>query len=689
MNRTLLLIPFRNLAANKATSFIVGSIIFFGTFLVVLGTSLIDSIDNSMSKSITSSITGHMQVYSDATDDTLTLFGGGFMDSGNMGELRNFATIKNEVESLAEVKAVIPMGFVNGSISAGGNRIDQSLTDLRAALQQSDEAAINGLSGRLQSIAQDLLASRKNLLDIAVEQNTLNQSISDLQAVTEDSFWESLQIQPEEKLAFLENNIAKLGETGRMQYFRNLGTDLERFPEFFDRFEIVDGQMVPAGQRGYIISTQMYETRLKNPIARQFDKIHREKFDFDKSIADNPDLKSRAERLPRQYRRITYELTPDNAKRLSTELEKAFPKATGDLVSKLQTFLTLTDENFKSRYDFFYTVIKPMIKLHWFNIGDTITIRAVTQSGYYKSLNVKFYGTYRFKGLEESSMAGAFNLIDMLSFRELYGVMTEEMKDEMAQIRQEVEFQEVNRNDAEDMLFGESAEDSTTEVVDSESFETQIERQDSESLIQDSFTQNEVDEGLSLTGAVILHNQDSLDQAMNSIAQLNKAKQLNIQTTTWQGASGIIGQLIYVIRGVLYFAIVIIFLVAFVIINNSMVMATTERTPEIGAMRAIGAQRQFVMRIFIIETLILGLIAGLLGALAAAALLTHWGSSGIPAPADFFIFLFSGKHLYPTFTLSHLAFGMAVVVIISVASTIYPARIATKVEPVVAMRGRD
>ena len=117
-------------------------------------------------------------------------------------------------------------------------------------------------------------------------------------------------------------------------------------------------------------------------------------------------------------------------------------------------------------------------------------------------------------------------------------------------------------------------------------------------------------------------------------------------------------------------------------------MATTERTPEIGTMRAIGAQRQFVMRIFIFETLILGISTGILGSLAAAGLLTHWGNVGIPAPADFFIFLFSGKHLYPTFSVYHLLFGIAVVILISVASTFYPARIAAKVEPVVAMQGR-
>lgn len=687
MNRTLLLIPLRNLAAHKTATLIVGSIIFFGTFLVVLGTALIDSIDDSMSKSITSSITGHLQVYSDQTEDKLTLFGGSFMGGDDLGELRDFQTLKTELENLEEIKAVVPMGFVTGTISGGGNRIDQSINQMRDAIESGSLTELGGIKGRLQAIATDLVEARKKLLAIAEDQASLQNSLNDLNIILNEEFWAPIKSDPRPILEFLENNIAKLGETGRTHYFRNLGTDLSRFPKYFDRFEIAKGEMVPPGKRGYIVSTRMYETRLKNQIARQFDKIHKEKYDFGKSIADDPDLKNRAERLPRQYRRITYELTPKNTDHLSQEIEKLIPEAKGDLTAKLEAFLTIDDENFKSRYDFFYEVVAPMIKLYWFDVGDTVTIRSVTKSGYYKSLNIKFYGTYRFKGLEESSMAGAFNLMDMLSFRELYGVMTEEMKNELATIRNEVEFKDVERENVEDALFG--ADDSvTTENVDSMAFESEVSRAEVSERIQESFSESEINEGLSLTGAVILHNKDDLDNALESIATLNQSKQLGVQTITWQGASGIVGQLIYVIRGVLYFAIAIIFLVAFVIINNSMVMATTERTPEIGTMRAIGAQRQFVMRIFIFETLILGISAGILGSLAAAALLTHWGNVGIPAPADFFIFLFSGKHLYPTFEINHLLFGIAVVILISVASTFYPAKIATKVEPVVAMRGR-
>jgi len=54
-----------------------------------------------------------------------------------------------------------------------------------------------------------------------------------------------------------------------------------------------------------------------------------------------------------------------------------------------------------------------------------------------------------------------------------------------------------------------------------------------------------------------------------------------------------VGQFVTMIRAVLYISVLIIFAVALVIINNALVMATLERMPEIGTLRAVGAQRRF------------------------------------------------------------------------------------------------
>jgi ABC-type antimicrobial peptide transport system permease subunit len=616
-------------------------------------------------------------------------FGGGFMGTADLGEIPSFGPLREAVESLPEVKAILPMGMMSTTVSSGGNRIDQTISAMRAASQQNDRVQFDALQGRLLAMAKDITLAQQHLLTIAQETHTIKEALQHLTVIQSDAFWERFQKNPETGLQYLESHIAKLGETAQTTYFRNLGTDFSRFPQFFDRFEIVKGQPVPDNHRGYLISSRWYEERLKNRVAREFDRIHKNKTLFGKTIASDADLKSRAERLPRQYRRITYELTPKNALKLDQELSALLPDVEGDLQARIKAFLTLNDSNFDRRYSFFYKTIAPMLRLYWFNIGDTITLRAVTQAGYYKALNVKFFGTYRFKGLEESDLAGAFNLIDLLSFRELYGVMTEGMKAELSAIRSDIDIVDVDQDNIEDALFGDPDEASPTAVSDT-SFEATLESlTPHQSDISHSFDPAEINQGLALNAAVILHDFDRIEEVQQKIEALGETQGLNIQTTDWAAASGIVGQLITLIRVVIYIAIAIIFLVAMVIINNSMVMATNDRTPEIGTMRAIGAHRRFVMQIFIIETLLLGSLSGLLGAIASVAGIAYLGHVGIPAPAEFFVFLFSGDRLYPTLRTSHLLLGVASVVLISVVSTIYPARIATRVEPVVAMQGRD
>jgi len=105
-------------------------------------------------------------------------------------------------------------------------------------------------------------------------------------------------------------------------------------------------------------------------------------------------------------------------------------------------------------------------------------------------------------------------------------------------------------------------------------------------------------------------------------------------------------------------------------------------------MRAIGAPRRFVVTMFLAETLTLGLVAGAVGALGAAGLVVVLGIQGIPAPHDVLVFLFGGPKLHPTFSSGHLAVGLAAVLTVSLASTLYPARIAARVRPIVAMQPR-
>ena len=351
--------------------------------------------------------------------------------------------------------------------------------------------------------------------------------------------------------------------------------------------------------------------------------------------------------------------------------------------------MTIDDDNFEERYAYFYENIANEIQLYFFNIGDEITLRGVTKAGYFKSLNIKFYGTFKFKGLDSSDLAGAINLLDMVTFRELYGKMNAQMQAELQGIRSEMAINEISADNAEDALFGDDTEADAeeTEVVAIEDYSALT--FDIEDRLGMSLDPNELDEGLALNAAVLFDKGVDPTTTRARLEAHIAERGIPLQVADWQSASGLVGSFIVVLNGVLFVAIFIIFLVALVIINNAMTMATVERVAEIGTMRAIGAQRSFVMWIFMIETLALGLIAGLVGASLGGALIEYLHVAGLPAPAREIRFLFSGPKLYPTLGIEHLSFGFISILIVSLLSTFYPARLATQIEPVVAMQVKE
>ena len=118
--------------------------------------------------------------------------------------------------------------------------------------------------------------------------------------------------------------------------------------------------------------------------------------------------------------------------------------------------------------------------------------------------------------------------------------------------------------------------------------------------------------------------------------------------------------------------------VAAIGIANTMVMSIYERTKEIGILRAIGASKRDISRVFNAETLIEGLIAGLIGIGLTLVLI-------IPINAIV-------QHLtgIPTLGAALPAAAGAVLVAISMLLTfvagLIPSRIAARKDPVVALR---
>ncbi|MBA7540447.1 hypothetical protein ES705_32744 [subsurface metagenome] len=163
-------------------------------------------------------------------------------------------------------------------------------------------------------------------------------------------------------------------------------------------------------------------------------------------------------------------------------------------------------------------------------------------------------------------------------------------------------------------------------------------------------------------------------------------REIDAEVSDWLSFAGMGAEMAYSIKNVFNILILIIAVVAVIIIMNTLVISVTERIPEIGTMRAIGAQKSFVRRMILMETAMISGVFGLIGILLGAGVLGILYLSGIRAPNFFFEVIFGGKVLHPVLSLQALGISLVVVFIVAIAASLYPASIALKVKPVTAMQ---
>jgi putative ABC transport system permease protein len=124
--------------------------------------------------------------------------------------------------------------------------------------------------------------------------------------------------------------------------------------------------------------------------------------------------------------------------------------------------------------------------------------------------------------------------------------------------------------------------------------------------------------------------------------------------------------------------VILSILVCVVGIVNAQLMAVTERFREIGTMKCLGALDRFILRLFLLEAGMQGVVGAMAGAMMGA--LFSLVNSAIRFGSASLTYVLPGDVLFS------MAYATGVGFLLSLAGVFYPAIVASRMQPVEAMR---
>ena len=177
---------------------------------------------------------------------------------------------------------------------------------------------------------------------------------------------------------------------------------------------------------------------------------------------------------------------------------------------------------------------------------------------------------------------------------------------------------------------------------------------------------------------------DAKDKISNAIEEYNQKQRDDGKEENTISYTDIVGtmmksvsQIINTISYVLIAFVAISLIVSSIMIGIITYISVLERTKEIGILRAIGASKKDISRVFNAETLIIGLISGLIG-IGITVLLT--------LPINSMIYAVTGVKVVTAVPFKAGVILVLISMFLTIIAGLIPAKIASKKDPVIALR---
>ncbi len=174
-----------------------------------------------------------------------------------------------------------------------------------------------------------------------------------------------------------------------------------------------------------------------------------------------------------------------------------------------------------------------------------------------------------------------------------------------------------------------------------------------------------------------------------ALSKLNKAlleKGAGVRAITWNRASGPIGSMTLIIKSALFLFVMLLFVVAIIIIINTLTMAALERTSEIGMMRAVGAKKSFITGMFFGETGMLSTVFGGAGIVLGVITVKLIPLFKITTSNDLVQLLYGGDIFRPMLMVPDIALTVAQLALVTIAAAFYPVSVARNITPLDAIQ---